>query len=401
MLVFVDISFRVCQTLTNIHLMYPRVIKTDKNRYFFYGIFALISLAALWLVWPYVSTIFLSILTVVVFRPLYLRVLRLTRGRPIIATLITILLIFLIVLLPLAGIIILTITQIAGIIQDMAQYFQSTDFSLQHFVESGNSFLANIPFVSVDFRFTESQVIEWVNSLIQPASQFVINQTTNALAIGGRYTLELIAHLFIFIYIIAALFPTFPNFIKFLKKLSPLDDRIDDIYLTRVIAMIDSMVKGIFIIALIQGLLSGVFYWIAGVPYVLFWVVLATFLSIIPVGSGFVTIPIGLFMILAGDYWQGAMLILAYVLFISVIDNVLRPKLASKEAQLSETLILISILGGLATIGFFGIIYGPVILILFYTTIEMYIKYYRIDAPDSPQKSEVEVLDKSDVSKSG
>jgi predicted PurR-regulated permease PerM len=291
------------------------------------------------------------------------------------------------VLIPLAGVVILTITQIAAIIQDMSQFFQSNDFSLQHLVDTGNSILGSIPFVSLDFRFTEGQLTDFFNSLIQPASQFIISQTSNFLAIGGRYTLELVAHLFIFVYILASLFPTFPNFIKFIKKLSPLDDRIDDIYITRVMAMIDSMVKGIFIIALIQGLLSGVFYWIAGVPYVLFWVVLATFLSIIPIGSGFVTIPMGFALIIAGDYWQGAMLILAYVLFISVIDNVLRPKLASREAQLSETLILISILGGLATIGFFGIIYGPVILILFYTTIEMYIKYYRIDAPDKPHQN--------------
>ncbi len=303
-----------------------------------------------------------------------------------------------IVLIPLGGLIILVISQIAGIIGDISSFFQSNEFSLQEFVDSVNILLANIPFLPTNMRLTEEQLISTVNSLIQPASQFIIGQTSNALAIGGRYTLELIAHLFIFVYILASLLPTFPNFVKYIKKLSPLDDRIDDIYITRVISMINSMVRGIFIIALIQGLLSGVFYWIAELPYVLLWVVMATFLSIIPVGSGFVTIPIGIVQLMLGNYWQGIMLILAYVLFISVVDNVIRPKLASKDAQLSETLILISILGGLATIGFFGIVYGPVILILFYTTLEMYIKYYRIDI--LKDKTRLKLLDGSNKTSS-
>jgi predicted PurR-regulated permease PerM len=359
--------------------MHP--IKTEKNRHFFYGLFILVTLAMIWLTWEYLSTVFLSVLTVIIFRPLYLKVLKGFKGRVILATFATIAIIFLIVLLPLTGVVILTITQVAAIIEEVSQFFRSSNFSLETLVDTGNSIISSVPFVQIDYRFTENQIIEFINNLVQPVSQFIIAQTSNVLAIGGRYSLAFIAHLFIFIYILAALFPTFPNFLKFIKKLSPLDDRIDDIYISRVMAMIEAMVKGIFIIAIIQGLLSGIFYWIAGVPYVLFWVVLATFLSIIPVGSGFVTIPLGFAQILSGNIWQGVMLILAYVLFISLIDNVLRPKLAPKEAQLSEALILVSLLGGLASIGFLGIIYGPVILILFYTTIEMYIKYYRIDKP--------------------
>ena len=53
----------------------------------------------------------------------------------------------------------------------------------------------------------------------------------------------------------------------------------------------------------------------------------------------------------------------------------LRPKLVSKDAQLPESLILLSVLGGISTMGFFGIIYGPVILTIFYTTVELYLQF--------------------------
>lgn len=357
-------------------------ISTKKNKSFFYILFLLVTLTMLWLVWPYIATVFLSILTTVVFRPIYQKILKQVKGNSYLATGLSILLIFMIVLIPSSGIVLLVIGQIAAIISDVATYFRGTDISVQHIVDLVNTIIQNLPFLGISYQINSDQVIDLINSLVQPASQIIIAQLANLFEIG-KNSFELIAHLFIFVYILASLFPNYDNFISFIKKLSPLDNRVDDIYINRVVGMIDSMVRGIFIIALVQGLLSGIFYWIAGVPYVLFWMVLATFLSIIPVGSGFVTIPMGIVLILTGNIWQGIMLILANVFFISVIDNIMRPKLASKEAQLPESLILLSILGGLSTIGFFGIIYGPVILILFYTTVEMYIKYYKLETNDN------------------
>ncbi len=345
-----------------------------RNRRFFYLLILLTGAGFLWLIWNYLETVLISVLTVILFHPLYLRILTWVRGKVFLATALTIVAIFLMVLTPIVVVILFTAAQMVAIISDIAHFFKSSDLSVGEIVQLVNSLLANLPPELAITPITEQSIRSSINSLIQPASQFLINQLSNILSLGVNF-IALIVNTLIFIYVLGTLFPNYEKVGQILKVLSPFDPATDDIYFKRIIAMIESMAKGIFIIAIIQGLLSGVFYWIAGVPYVLFWVVMATFLSIIPVGSGFVTLPLGVYSILVGNIWQGVMLILAYVFFISLIDNVLRPKLVSKDAQLPESLILLSVLGGISTMGFFGIIYGPVILTIFYTTIELYLQF--------------------------
>ena len=64
---------------------------------------------------------------------------------------------------------------------------------------------------------------------------------------------------------------------------------------------------------------------------------------------------------------------------IANVDNLIRPKLVSKEAYLNFVLILLSALGGYQLFGFFGVIYGPVLMILFLTTIDIYQEHYLIE----------------------
>jgi len=345
-----------------------------RNRSFFYLLISLTGAGFLWLIWNYLETVFISILTAILFHPLYLKILAWVKGRVLLATTLTIMAIFLMVLVPVVVVILFTAAQMVTIVSDIAHFFKSSDLSVSEIVQLANSLLANLPPELTITPITEQSIRSSINSLIQPASQFLINQLSNVLGIGINFV-ALIVNALIFIYVLGSLFPNYEKIGQILKAISPFDSATDDLYFKRIIAMIESMAKGIFIIAVIQGLLSGVFYWIAGLPYVLFWIVIATFLSIIPVGSGFITLPLGVYSILVGNVWQGVMLILAYVFFISIIDNILRPKLVSKDAQLPESLILLSVLGGISTMGFFGIIYGPVILTIFYTTVELYLQF--------------------------
>ncbi|HMR68500.1 MAG TPA: AI-2E family transporter, partial [Anaerolineae bacterium] len=65
-----------------------------------------------------------------------------------------------------------------------------------------------------------------------------------------------------------------------------------------------------------------------------------------------------------------------YILVVTNIDNIIRPRLVSREAYLDTALVLIAALGGYELFGFFGVIYGPVLMIVAMTTIEVYGAYY-------------------------
>ena len=83
----------------------------------------------------------------------------------------------------------------------------------------------------------------------------------------------------------------------------------------------------------------------------------------------------GIVLIVSGSTWQGIFVIAAFLLVVANIDTVLRPVLMPKGAYLNPALVILSVFGGLGLMGFVGIIYGPVIMILLTTSIDVYTKY--------------------------
>ena len=102
-----------------------------------------------------------------------------------------------------------------------------------------------------------------------------------------------------------------------------------------------------------------------------------TALSIIPLGSGIVTIPFGIGMMLFGNIAGGAFVVLFHLIGITNVDNFLRPILVPKEARLDPALMLLSVFSGIAMFGFFGIVLGPVLMIVIVTTLSVYLAVYK------------------------
>jgi predicted PurR-regulated permease PerM len=147
---------------------------------------------------------------------------------------------------------------------------------------------------------------------------------------------------------------------------------VADLYLARMGAMTTAMVKGQFVIAILQGIVDAALMWVVGIDYFIFWFVIITFLSIIPLGGGIIVIPAGIIMILTGNIWQGIVLIAGHILIVTNIDNVLRPKFVPHKARLDAALTILGVFAGIAMFGFLGIIIGPVVMIVITTTIQIF-----------------------------
>ncbi|MDX1521389.1 MAG: AI-2E family transporter, partial [Anaerolineae bacterium] len=91
-----------------------------------------------------------------------------------------------------------------------------------------------------------------------------------------------------------------------------------------------------------------------------------------------IAIPIGVALLAFGQIWQGILVLVGSTLIVSNIDNLLRPRLVSKDANLSPALVLLSAFGGLSLFGFLGVIYGPVVMIFLITTVEIYLEHYQL-----------------------
>ena len=161
-----------------------------------------------------------------------------------------------------------------------------------------------------------------------------------------------------------------------MAALIPFPPDITDLYLDKIKLMIMAMFKGAFLLAILEGAAMGVVFLIAGVPYVFLLTILSMFLALLPmIGISLVAWPVGIILILDGQVWQGVFVIVVFLIFVANIDTVLRPVLVPKDAYLNPALMMLSVFGGLSLMGFIGLIYGPVIMILLVTSLEVYAKY--------------------------
>jgi predicted PurR-regulated permease PerM len=113
--------------------------------------------------------------------------------------------------------------------------------------------------------------------------------------------------------------------------------------------------------ALVQGLLVGIGFAIAGLPSPVVFGVLAVFASFLPSGASIVLIPAILYFAFTG-HWGKAIFLLAWVGLVAGADNVLRPILAARHAEVSTLALFLGALGGAAAFGIFGLVAGPVLV---------------------------------------
>jgi predicted PurR-regulated permease PerM len=169
----------------------------------------------------------------------------------------------------------------------------------------------------------------------------------------------------------------------FIKKLNDFMSMKEKKYLyviQRLQEIIHGLVYGYLLVALIQGALGGLGFFIFGISSPLFWGVMMAFLALIPaLGTGLVWFPASLFLFLDGLFQgsnsmvlRGIFLFVYSLIIVSGIDNIIKPKLVSDKAKVHPAIIMVGIFGGLVLFGAIGVILGPLILSLTIVFIDVF-----------------------------
>lgn len=146
----------------------------------------------------------------------------------------------------------------------------------------------------------------------------------------------------------------------------PLEQGIAQRLAERFLAIVRATIKGSGVVALVQGTLGAITFWIAGMPSVaLFGVVMAIFSLLPAVGPAIVWVPAAIWLLATGAIWQGVVVIISGVAVIGMADNVLRPILVGRDTGIPDWVILVTTLGGIAMAGISGIVLGPLVAGLF------------------------------------
>jgi predicted PurR-regulated permease PerM len=287
-----------------------------------------------------------------------------------------------IVIVPVGLLVVLAFVQISRMVDSITGWVKTTDLSglgdkVLHVL---NDLLARVPFVHT--TITAETLRKAMVTVGRNAGEWLLHFLQGAVGgIAGAVTGAII-----FLYVFVALLVNREKVRTLISQLNPLGDEVTELYLKKAGAMVRGTVTGQFVIALCQGIAGAASIYVAGFHHGFFiFAILLTVLSIIPLGGGIVTIPFGIGMIFYGNIAGGAFVILWHLVVVTNIDNFLRPFLVPRDARLNPALMLLSVFAGIAMFGAWGIVIGPVLMILIVTTVDVYLAVYKgveLDAPD-------------------
>jgi predicted PurR-regulated permease PerM len=159
-----------------------------------------------------------------------------------------------------------------------------------------------------------------------------------------------------------------------------------------------STLIGTGLTATVQGVLVGLAFWVTGIPNAVFWGVVTVVLAILPVvGSGLVWGPGVLSLALEGDYGRAIGLAIWGVVVVGNVDNVIRPMVFRRWAQIHPFITIIGAFAGIQYFGLLGLLIGPLAISYFFELIRMYRAEY---LKDEEAAEEIEVQTRRPVTES-
>lgn len=316
---------------------------------------------------PFFAVIASAVILAYSFLPLHKAISRKVK-RESSAAMLTFLAACAIVIVPIVVVLSITVSQAAVLTQEIraSNFSLQSEGGLEGLIDDAINWVEGLSGGSI--QLTQEDVTSYGATIISEAASAVGGAAANLATSVPAFFSGLI----LFVYLFLALLVYYRQLIAFMRRINPLDDHVFDMYVTKARAMTDGMVKGQFLIALAQGAIGAISFAIAGVPYVAFFFVALSFLSIIPLGSGIISFPVGAVLLLTGNIWQGLLILLVHIIVVGNIDNLLRPILIPEEARLPSALLLLGVFSGLYWFGFLGLFVGPIFLILGLTTMQVY-----------------------------
>lgn len=313
---------------------------------------------------PFLKALALAMVFAVVLQGLHKKLLKFFGGFPSVASLLTVILSVLVILVPLTLVGVLVAGEAQNVYHSLeesggrstiALAFLQVDEALGGVVPGLGEFSRDI---SANLDLYTKEALQWITkhsgAIFASASSFLLS-------------------LFIFLIALYYLLRDGKNVRKVLIELSPLNDSEDEKVFARLELAVTSVVRGNLSIAFIQGILTMIGFTIFGVPNAVLWGTTAAVAALIPgFGTALVFIPAIIFLYFTGATLQSAGLLAWGFLAVGLIDNLLGPKLIGRGIQLHPLLVLLSVLGGIAFWGPVGIFLGPLSLSLLFALLSIY-----------------------------
>lgn len=166
-------------------------------------------------------------------------------------------------------------------------------------------------------------------------------------------------------------------FLAWVRDVAPLPDDVQDELYEGMDRVMWAVLVGNVLVALVQGVLTGIGLAVAGVPSVVFLTVVTTLLSLLPlIGASVVWFPAAVYLFVVGRPVAAAFLFVYGTAVVSLSDNYLRPMISAHEARLNPAILVVGIFGGVYALGFMGLFFGPIVLGILRAVLDVFAREY-------------------------
>ena len=203
---------------------------------------------------------------------------------------------------------------------------------------------------------------------------YIVSTLSSAALYIANNGMQLLIEFGIFLLFLTFFFPEKENILSALKKMMPLSITESDYFIDRFAAITKKLSISIAVIPIIDGFLMWFILTLLGVESAMFWAVVTGIVSLLPViGVSLIWIPATIIFALQGDWVSTIIMGLYGLIVMNFADNIIRAKLLKGDkTQVPELVTILSAIGGIFAFGFFGLFYGPVIVIIFLSLLDIY-----------------------------
>ena len=358
--------------------------RTSQNMilWFFLACF-LISMSLMgWLLSPFLSIIVLGAVVAGAFHPAYRMLTAHEKISPGFASLLTCLLIFFILFVPIVFFVGVLAQEAYELIQ-LAKSPALSSFINTHFTNSALLDRINPLLNSFDIAITGEELNKTISDIGRAVGLFLYDQARSI----ASNTLSFLASFFLMLLVIFFLLIDGPKLVQFLIDLSPLPDDQDAQLIGKFNDMAGAILVGNGLCGVIQGVAGGTIFWLFGLQSAFLWGVIMSLLAFLPIiGIGAVFIPTVIFLFLKGRIGASLFFLVFYLLLSGGVEYLLKPRVVGKRVQMHTLVVFLSLIGGLKIFGILGIIYGPLIATAFLTLTNIYHTSYQTFVEHSQPK---------------
>jgi predicted PurR-regulated permease PerM len=338
--------------------------ETRSENWFFLALLAITAIFAWFIFQPYAGALVLGGTLAFIFKPVYRGLVRSIHSEGLSALLI-ILIVILIIFLPL----VLFGVQIVGEATNLYASLAANSgaggvgsgfgASITNFLRATFPSL-RIPSIALNFSDIARQALAWflqnLGSLFSGLTQLFFTLLISSIGLfyflkdGDQLKTWLLAHI-------------------------PLAREYAEQVVGELEAVVRSVIEGMLVVAIIQGIIVGVGFWIFGVPNPAFWGALTVIVTLVPiVGTWLVAIPGVVYLAMTGQTALAIGLLIWSAILVNLAYNLITPQFVRRKSDIHPYIILLSVLGGISFFGPIGFLMGPFVVALLFSLLRIYPK---------------------------